>query len=215
MRGLDEIRKVNSNPGRFHGEEIHGAVHMDEINRRDDLTAIADEEEDRHRSKQRAETAGAARFFADLLIASVLADGRRIFPVTSHQDRIQPGIDQPPFLSFWQNLNDTRARAGEPEALYKEARTLFNGGETPVGAMTFIGKQWEGLRAVPSEPVTVLGGNRPIYHAEYCEVTERGTVWQKVRDYDGQPVAYKIPEAAINAAEEVRNTRRRRGFHQS
>jgi hypothetical protein len=202
MRGLDEIRKVNSNPGRFHGEEIHGAVHMDEIFRRDSQ-AIADEEEERHRDEPELGV-HATRVFSDLLIASLIAG----FPL-HHKPQ------QPPFIAFWENLNETRLRSGQPEVLLKEARALFNGGETPVGAMTFIGKQWEGLRAVPSKPVSYLGGNRPAYHGEYREVTERGTVWHKVKHDDGEPVSYKIPEAAINAAEEVRATRRRRGLHQS
>lgn len=119
------------------------------------------------------------------------------------QDRIQPGIDQPPFLAFWHDLNARRERAGLPEAHYKEAKLLFEGGETPLGAMTFVGKQWEGLRAVPAKPVAYLGGHRPQYHGEHREITGKGTVWHKVTGPSG-PTPYACPEAALVAAKDAK-----------
>lgn len=104
---------------------------------------------------------------------------------------------QTPFFRFWRKLGT--------DVDYGTAKRAFLGGETPVGAMTFIGKQWDGLRAVPSEPVTELGGKRPAYHGEYRVVDEEnGTHWVKVTDKHDLPIAFGIPEAAITAAERER-----------
>jgi len=97
---------------------------------------------------------------------------------------------EPPFLKFWQKLNDERAARGEPEAGYKTAREAFTGGPTPAGALTFIGKKWDGLRAVPA------GMN---YYGEFRQVTEDGTVWHVVSDKSG-PRVYMTPEAALDGA---------------
>jgi hypothetical protein len=124
-------------------------------------------------------------------------------PLNDKSDRVARGehlgmegilsaIDaEPPFLKFWQRLNDERAARGEPEAGYKTARDAFNGGPTPAGALTFIGKKWDGLRAVPA------GSN---YHGEFRQVTEDGTVWHVVSDSFG-PRVYTTPEAALGAAD--------------
>lgn len=111
---------------------------------------------------------------------------------------IQCAIDVlPPFFNFWQTLNAKRVAAGGVEVGYGEARELFAGGPTPHGALTFIGKEFEGLRAVPVDPV----GDKPAYHGEYREVTgDKGTVWHKVLNNDQLPIVYTTPEHAINAA---------------
>jgi hypothetical protein len=141
-------------------------------------------------------------FFTALLL-DLLASNSRKEP--EPQERITPFDDANGLGPFWKRLNATLEARGKPEANYGEARTLFEGGETPVGAMTFIGKQWDGLRAVPAKPVTYLGGERPAYHGEYKEVTGlTGTVWHKVVNQNGDPIVYKLPEAAITAAEDQR-----------
>jgi hypothetical protein len=152
-------------------------------------------------SLSRKEIAALDALFFSVLLAGIVSSGK------TEQRDIQLSIDQSPFVNFWAKLNEQRARAGMAGLLYEEACTLFTGGETPVGAMTFIGKQWDGLRAVPAEPVKFLGGSRPAYHGEYRIVSDAGTVWHKVKK-NHEPVVYKIPEAAITAAEEVRNFRR-------
>jgi len=124
-----------------------------------------------------------------------------------HQETIAAalGIDAPPFLKFWAKLNDERNSNGLPDALYGEAKRFFEGGETPLGAMTFVGKPWDGIRSVPSTPVDHLGGHRPLYHGEYRTVTEDGVVWHKVLNKHDQPIAYALPEAALVAAKEKRD----------
>lgn len=140
-----------------------------------------------------------AKALAVKLAKKSIADAK----TASSQDRIQPGIDLPPFLNFWSSLNARRERAGLPEARYKEAKTLFEGGETPLGAMTFVGKQWDGLRAVPAKPVTYLGGTRPSYHGQHREITGTGTLWHTVTGPSG-PILYTCPEAALVAAKDAK-----------
>lgn len=101
----------------------------------------------------------------------------------------------PPFLKFWQKLNADRAAGGLGEAIYKEAKEAFNGGPTPRGALTFIGKEWDGLRAVPAHPYE---GKR-AYHGEFRQVSDEGTVWRVVANTTG-PICYATAEAAIHGA---------------
>lgn len=189
MRGLEEIIASNENPAAYYrGREPQHGLHVegDTADYRSFATNLAD----KLRRAQNKPSRG------DAIVAGILADlADHIFP--------QLDIDQPPFINFWANINAARLSAGLPEALYKEARVLFLGGETPVGAMTFIGKQWDGLRAVPVEPVVFLGD----YLGEYRIVSDAGTFWHKVTNH-GVPVVFKAPEAAIKAAEKVRNFRR-------
>lgn len=75
----------------------------------------------------------------------------------------------------------------------------------PLGALTFIGKKWDGLRAVPATPVQYLGGSRPAYHGEYRERTEHGIVWHKVANGAAKVISYALPEAALVAANDQRD----------
>lgn len=212
MRGLAELRDINENPSAARKDD---ALFERNRNRERDLEqqrrhgqrVEARQAQNRDNRPSAAAKAAVGDLLAGLLIGAAIEDmlGSIAQDPPSHQDRIQPGIDQPPFIEFWADLNKQREWDGKPEALYKEARSLFNGGETPIGAMTFIGKQWDGLRAVPSKPVTYLGGERPAYHGEYREVTRLGVKWHKVLTINGDPVSYQIPEAAVNAAEYQRN----------
>lgn len=138
------------------------------------------------------EARAALKKIDDALFTALLLD------IVAHAAKTKQTAAEPltPFLRFWQKRQ---------ELDYGAAKRAFLGGETPVGAMTFIGKQWDGLRAVPSEPVTELGGKRPAYHGEYRVVDEEdGTQWVKVTDKHDLPIAFGIPEAAITAAERER-----------
>src|ERR1035437_8182386 len=105
-------------------------------------------------------------------------------------------LHQPPFVRFWAKLNEQRERVGMAELLYKEARELFFGGKTPVGALTFIGKEWDGLRAVP---IFGRADRTRTYHGEFREVTDAGTVWRSVHGTNGA-IDYNTPEQALNGA---------------
>jgi len=227
MRALNEISRLNADPRaaraddaafgrsdpdrvreqqRLHGERVEarqrerngGTVRPDPLN---DL----DRE---HRASSSHPTKGdavVAGILADLVLGAVLADAARTF---THLDRIHTAIDaEPPFLKFWQKLNDERAARGEEEAFYAEAKKAFLGGETPLGALTFIGKEWDGLRAVPAEPVTYLGGSRPAYHGEYRVVSDAGTVWHKAVNRHDSPIIYALPEAALLGAKLARTVK--------
>lgn len=117
-------------------------------------------------------------------------------------DGIHSAIDaKPDFLKFWQKLNDDRAAGGHGEALYKEAKLAFSGGETPVGALTFIGKEWEGLRAIPAK--TFEG--KKTYHGEFRSVAPEGNlIWNVVSNTNCAPIAYANAEAALNGARHAR-----------
>lgn len=144
------------------------------------------------------ERRAALRKLDDLFFSAFLLD---IFAHDKATKQAQPKPKQEtepqtPFFRFWRK---------HQELDYGTAKRAFLGGDTPVGAMTFIGKQWDGLRAVPSEPVTELGGKRPAYHGEYRVVDEDdSTRWVKVTDKHDLPIAFGIPEAAITAAERER-----------
>lgn len=115
------------------------------------------------------------------------------------QDLIGSAIDyhqSHPFMVFWQGLINARGA----DVGYPEARALFEGGPTPVGALTFIGREFEGLRAIPADPDEYLGGKRPAYHGEYREVTVKGVIWHKVRNNSQLPIVYSTVEAALKAA---------------
>jgi hypothetical protein len=224
MRGIGEIHETNANP-HHRSDEHFGARRTDgpDVNRsfESNLADVRRRAQAFHgeRVEARQHQNDPRPSKGDIVVAAILADlavGAIIDGIVNGpgrhgvqtQDRIQPGIDQPPFIEFWADLNERRERLGEPpEALYQEARTLFNGGETPVGAMTFVGKQWDGLRSVPAEPVKSLGGSRPAYHGEYREVTRHGVKWHKVVNDNDAPIQYKIPEAALCGAEHQRNER--------
>lgn len=174
---------------------------------------------------KRPDDFGHAKTLATALVAMAIGSKAPVpapAPRTSLKDRLRsnPGKDhpflgmdgilsafdaEPPFVKFWQKFNDEREARGEGEARYSEAKAAFLGGATPTGALTFVGKDWDGLRAVPAKPVKHLGGQRPAYHGEYREVTDNGTVWHKVTNELGLPIAYGLPEAALVNAKERRD----------
>lgn len=218
MRGLDEIRKTNDDPhGRRTDEHFGARDHRDHEAKAHASGYVPGRggygetfASLREASRRGTETINDILFTA--LLLDVLASAEVKEP--EHQERIHSALDaEPPFFKFWQRLNDALAANGKPEAGYADAKRAFTGGATPVGALTFIGKEWDGLRAVPAEPVKYLGGTRPVYHGEHREVTGNGTVWHKVRDDNGLPIAYKLPEAALVAAKEANRKAIDKAFH--
>lgn len=113
---------------------------------------------------------------------------------------IHSAIDaQPPFLKFWQKLNDERDAKNLGEASYGEAKQAFTGGPTPVGALTFVGKDWDGLRAIPA-----TSPHGRTYHGEFRQTLIDGSsVWRLVASQSGT-IAYATPEAALNGARHAR-----------
>lgn len=235
MRGHEEIKDINENPHRHQVDgtfdEGHDRSYDFESNKRlvaelrakeraraglppSSIAPSANEQRRPLFAEGRHERAGKAALvknlddtFFTLLLLDLLAAGARTQP--KHEERIESAIDvQPdtPFFAFWKRLNAELTERGKPEAGYQTARQAFNGGATPIGALTFIGKDFEGLRAVPAQPVAYLGGTRPSYHGEIREVSEAGTKWSKVVNSHGDPILYTIPEAALTAARELRNT---------
>lgn len=232
MRGIGEIRSTNENPHHRSDEQFGVGRHdegsdvnrsfesnLEAKNRREEVEALISKLArpgvptlaTRTEARKLRDTFSVVEdaFFSALLLEIMTAakrsasSGRPKEP--EHQERIHSAIDaQPPFLKFWQRLNDNLKENGYPEANYGAARAAFNGGATPIGSMTFIGKQWDGLRAVPAELVKYLGGHRPAYHGEYRVVTEGGTKWHKVVNSHDKPITYSIPEAALTAAEQAK-----------
>jgi hypothetical protein len=102
-----------------------------------------------------------------------------------------------PFHAFW-------AKRGTLD--YDTAKRIFSGGATPIGAISFIGKEWDGIRAVPAKPVTYLGGERPAYHGQYrAEQKDGSQLWLSVTNSNDSPISYQIPEAALTAARARKN----------
>lgn len=211
MHGLDQIHNHNANPDAYHRarEPQHG--HMTETQRPTDadLQRILADLGLSGRPKSLVKMLDDLFFTALLhdLCAEAERNGKK---EPAQMERIESAIDvQPdtPFFRFWRKLNASLATARLPAADYGTAKSAFRGDDTPIGAMAFIGKQWDGLRAVPSEPVAFLGGKRPAYHGEYRIIDDDGTRWHKVTDRHGQPIAYGIPEAAITAADSTRDAK--------
>jgi hypothetical protein len=235
MRGIEDIKTSNENPHHRTDEQFGTSTHEGdptayrsfETNLRDkrrrdrlaqDVTAqlLVDIGVPAPGSKAHAALDPASKA-ADLFFAALLLDivaqateqakaSGKPTPEPEHQERVHSAIDgEPPFIQFWFKLNEGLAEQGLPEATYGVARKAFGGGDTPIGSLTFIGKQWDGLRAVPATPVEYLGGKRPAYHGEYRTVgADEGVVWRKVLNKHDEPIAYQIPEAAITAAEHAR-----------
>jgi hypothetical protein len=133
-----------------------------------------------------------AIFLLDLLTSTPIKEPAPI-------ERIDP-IDNndPPFFKFWKALNAKLNAAGQADADYGFARKAFAGGETPAGALTFIGKEGEGLRAIPDGTYQGL----PVYRGEFREVSERGIIWRRVHSSAGA-IAYASAEAALHGAKEA------------
>ncbi len=114
-------------------------------------------------------------------------------------ENIHSAIDAPPetpFFKFWAKLNKRLAETGYVEADYGQAKEAFNGGKTPDGSLTFVGKDWDGLRAVPAHPTN----GKKTYHGEFRQVSDEGTVWRSVANGGGLPIAYGTAEAALHGA---------------
>lgn len=223
MRGLEEIKSINENPGEHYAsrEPQHFGPGSGEHNKptNDTLARILGEitgKQPQANDKQASEDAVvgllAACAILDLLGVPAptmsrprtLADRpRQHADARAHlgMEGILSAIDaKPPFLTFWQNLNAERAARAEPEAGYGLAKEAFNGGPTPVGALTFIGKDFDGLRAVPSHPVQ----GKKSYHGEFRQTAGDGsTVWRAVASQAGL-IEYTTPEAALSGARHAR-----------
>ncbi len=132
-----------------------------------------------------------------------LADRPRVPSNFLGMDGIHSAIDADlPFLTFWAKLNDERAARGEGEARYREAKEAFNGGATPSGALTFIGKDWDGTRAIPAAPVA----GHKAYRGEFRQKTKDGnTVWRVVANNTDGPISYGTPEAALEGARRAKS----------
>jgi hypothetical protein len=166
---------------------------------------LADRSEEQ--AKRKALQALDGLFFAALL-DDLVSSGRPKALRHLGMEGIHSAIDaQPPFLKFWGKLNDHRAEQGLDELRYNEAKELFLGGKTPVGALTFIGKEWDGVRAIPGQnydglraiPGQNYDGLR-AYTGQFRETQSNGSViWRPVHNSSGV-VSYASPEAALEGA---------------
>lgn len=184
MHGLDEIREMNENPtARRKDQAMFAGLYG----------GCKDDCEPEPEPEPKARKVDSL----DLLFADLLFSGRADFtPLERRALDHLFDIDSDPFTKFWAKLNAERERDGKPEALYKEADEAFMGGPTPKGALTFVGKKWDGLRAVPAEKA---------YYGEFREVVRTGeTVWWRVHDKFGAR-SYAAVEDALEAALEAKH----------
>ena len=198
MRGLAEIIESNENPAAYHRnrEPQHGFTSREDRaeQQRFHGERVEARQAERDSASVRAETNGL--FFTALLLDILASSSGRPKAQPEHQERIHSALDaEPPFVKFWQKLNDSLEARDEPEATYGQAKRAFLGGATPVGALTFIGKDWDGLRAIPAPPTD----GKKTYHGEFRQVSDEGTIWRTVHSGHG-PIAYATPEAALNGA---------------
>jgi hypothetical protein len=212
MRGLHELHETNENP-HHRSDEIFGGRRTDsaDVNRSFESN-LADKmrREQGHPTKDEALVAGLfADFLGGLIVDQAINNLARSLTAGHKaagyhpgvQDRVHSAIDaEPPFLKFWLRLNEERAARGEGEAFYKEAKEAFLGGPTPVGALTFVGKEWDGVRAVPMKAYE----GRKSYRGEFRQVSDNGTVWRTVHSSSGE-IAYASPEAALAGALTAKN----------
>lgn len=227
MRGLEELRKINEDPANFfRSRNPRPAARDPEViaeQRRRHGERVEARQAQNASAKDKT-TLHPAEFVADIfftllvgaLVNSIITQDAEPGPADAPADPVESAKTEPEFTSFfeyWGDLNARRARAGLPEANFGEAKKIFKlkqtygaesdhvkSDETPLGALVFVGKEWDGTRAVPSEPVTYLGGARPAYHGEYRVETPIGVKWFKVANHNHDPIVYKLPEAALIAA---------------
>jgi hypothetical protein len=210
MRGISEIIEANETPHHRSSEMFGVGRHTEspDVNRPFESN-MADKREQAERgwdgsssharvqnaSKGEAIVAGIlADLFIDAALESVL--NPRPAPRHSGMEGIHSAIDaEPPFPKFWQKLNDDAAAHGRPELGYGQAKEAFLGGPTPAGALTFIGKEYDGLRAIPAKP---YDGHK-TYYGEFRQVSDNGTIWRTVHNPHG-PIGYASPEAALYGA---------------
>jgi hypothetical protein len=220
MRGLEEIKYLNENPSaarlddavfaprdrghsndaqRYHGERVdarQGQTHADLKREGAFKTRHPLDLPEGLITELVIGAALESIIFGPRTLADRTAEHKAAGYTPGVQDRIHSAIDVlPPFLKFWERLNAERAKLGQEEAFYKDAKEAFNGGPTPDGALTFIGKKWDGVRAVPASDVQ----SRKAYHGEFREVTDNGTVWRVVANTYGS-ISYATPEAALGGA---------------
>lgn len=198
MRGLEEIKQINENPGAHFAarEPQHFGPGSGKHENSETLAglfvlaALLDT-----MGVPVPSTLSVPRTLADR--PRQHAEGRRHLGM----DGILSAIDaQPPFLKFWQKLNDDLSSKGLDEAGYKQAKEAFIGGPTPAGALTFIGSEWNGLRAVPSDGAAP----RKSYHGEFRQAASDGSaVWRTVASQAGL-IEYTAPEAALSGARHAR-----------
>lgn len=120
----------------------------------------------------------------------------------------EPGFDPSPFGRYWAKLNEGLSAAGKENATYAHAREAFTGGATPDGALTFIGKDWEGLRAIPAAK---LDNGRVGYRAQFREEQRDGSlVWRTVHSQH-DAIKYVSVEGALIGAKSARNHAKRTG----
>lgn len=153
-----------------------------------------------HRVGKQAQISRATDALFTAILLDIIAHAALTEPEA--QDRIDliDEANEPPFFKFWAKLNKGLRAAGKPDAGYKAAHIAFEGGETPVGALTFIGKEWDGLRAVPGPGVN----GTVSYYGEFREVSDAGTVWRVVANKHGLNIAYVSAEAALVSAQHAK-----------
>lgn len=225
MRGLEEIIASNNDPAAHHRsrEPQHGRHFEGADTNRPFESNLADKRRrdqafhgERVEARQRINgqpfndqkpskgDAAVAGILADLAVGAIIDSilgGPRVAPRHLGLEGIHSAIDaEPPFLKFWQKLNDHRAEQGLDEAGYGEAKSAFLGGKTPLGSLTFIGKEWDGVRAVPTKAYE----GRKSYRGEFRQVSDNGTVWRTVHSSSGE-IAYASPEAALAGALTAKN----------
>jgi hypothetical protein len=184
MHGLAEIREMNENPHEPRLDDtMFGGRHRDH-----DRAKINGSQEESADEAEHAEI-DINDIFAGLLIAGMGGSALSILRQKAKRDTLNS-----PLMKFWDKLNRQRLNAGRPEALYKEAREIFNGGPTPAGALTFVGD--DGIRAIPATPY----GGRAAYHGEFREdLADGSTMWRTVHSHSGA-ICYTTAEAALKGA---------------
>ena len=212
MRGISEIIEANETPHHRSSEMFGVGRHTEspdvnrsfESNMADKLRREqAERGWDGSSSHARVQNASkgeaiVAGILADLFIDAALESVLNPRPAPRHlgMEGIHSAIDaEPPFPKFWQKLNDDAAAHGRPELGYGQAKEAFLGGPTPAGALTFIGKEYDGLRAIPAKP---YDGHK-TYYGEFRQVSDNGTIWRTVHNPHG-PIGYASPEAALYGA---------------
>jgi hypothetical protein len=214
MHGLDQIKKMNEDPAAHHTtREPQHYGHQTRTSDSDVVNRLLDEllgAVPRTSILEMAEVAATLAKHgikrpASYAEAKILADVCDLADLSPRKPARHLGMEgilsaidqQPPFIRFWAKLNDERNARGDDEATYKEAKEAFNGGPTPAGSLAFIGKEFDGLRAVPSKKL-VEGGKS--YHGEFRETqADESIVWRVVHSQHG-PIEYSSPEAAIRGA---------------
>jgi hypothetical protein len=211
MRGISEVRSANENPHHRFDEHFGVGRHTDgaDANRSFESNLAAKNRRDAILASILSDRARSPREGSDGVLASILSDRSREGSFGTKGDAVLAAIltdlvmgaaiksilfsPGPACLDEDEPEADAAAEDDPEDDPEDEVEAAA---PAPVGSLTFIGKDFEDLRAIPAP----LHDGHRAYHGEF----RHGSVWRTVHS-SGGAISYASPEAAIFGARNAKN----------